>query len=232
LQALNAFDLNASRGYMLLGVPGLASWLAVVQQITTRRVLLRRMGTDEGPAASVPPGVIEEIRRETSAALSKVMRAPPQDIDHDVRGMMGDISEIFSVVSPQAHQLFQGLLQSIVTQIWTAFEVLAGDLWESVLNEHPHGLAALDGKDESKKEIALNLLQRHHFDLSKLMGTILKPKYNFTALDSTRRAYFAAFAKDREEISSAITDTLLDALNLMRNLIVHKAAVIDQKIPR
>jgi hypothetical protein len=37
-------------------------------------------------------------------------------------------------------------LGSMVTGAWTAFEILAGDLWEQAINAHPTGLAALAGK--------------------------------------------------------------------------------------
>src|SRR5882724_8577934 len=38
------------------------------------------------------------------------------------------------------------ILRGMVTGMWTAFEVLASDLWEAALNAHPAGLAELKGK--------------------------------------------------------------------------------------
>jgi hypothetical protein len=61
------------------------------------------------------------------------------------------------------------------------------------------------------------------------MGTVLKEKFNFTVLNSIRDAYSMAFHNHGEKIQAAISDQSLDALNAARNLIVHKAGVIDRR---
>jgi hypothetical protein len=40
----------------------------------------------------------------------------------------------------------EAMLSSAITGTWTAFETMAGDLWEAALNAHPDGLAELKGK--------------------------------------------------------------------------------------
>jgi hypothetical protein len=61
------------------------------------------------------------------------------------------------------------------------------------------------------------------------MGTILRDKFNFTVLDSIRDAYSRAFHKDSKQIEAAISEKSIDALNKVRNLIVHKAGIIDKR---
>ena len=90
----------------------------------------------------------------------------------------------------------EGLLQSVVLTTWTAFEVLAGDLWEAALNIHPAELAELkgttrgwgrvsnqtegsDGQAANKEKageirIKTAYTQQYGYDLSNRMGTVLR----------------------------------------------------------
>jgi hypothetical protein len=49
-------------------------------------------------------------------------------------------------------------MSSQIIGMWTAFETLAGDLWESALNAHPKGLASLKG---TKDRITDKAYRRH-----------------------------------------------------------------------
>jgi hypothetical protein len=120
---------------------------------------------------------------------------------------------------------------------WTAFETMAGDLWEAALNCHPHGLSELKGKQaplpvdarQNAKTIPLTIFQRYKFDLSKSMGTILRERRGFDTLENIRGAYLEAFFSDATEIENILSSSALDTLNAVRNLIVHRAAIVDQK---
>ena len=61
------------------------------------------------------------------------------------------------------------------------------------------------------------------------MGTLLRPKFDFSILGKTRAAYSAAFWSYSSDIDEALSDRALDALNLVRNLLVHNAGVADQQ---
>lgn len=142
------------------------------------------------------------------------------------------------------------VLRGMVTGMWTAFEVLASDLWEEALNAHPKGLAELKGKSpksaqapkgpftalgpeegtrDSAKMVKLSYLQTHSYDLSKLMGTVLREKYNFQVLDGIRRAYTEAFDQSRAAVREAILDESLTALSAVRNVLVHRAGIVDDE---
>jgi hypothetical protein len=125
-------------------------------------------------------------------------------------------------------------LAAQITGIWTAFESLSEELWQAVLNAYPHGLAELKGtkkglaKGDEDKNIPLHLLQKFKYDLSQNMGTILKVKYSFDRLEDIRRAYGdASFEKD-PTIHKIIGDKSLDALALVRNVIVHNGGIVDE----
>jgi hypothetical protein len=145
---------------------------------------------------------------------------------------------------------FDMFLASYVVGAWTAIETLAGDLWEAALNIDPDGLALLKGKprrhanasspgtsrprqkDEVSKSVDLDLIKFHGFDLRTKMGTVLRGRYEFSRLSKIRDAYFAAFDRESGQIEAAIMHESWDALSALRNLIVHKASVIDDEYLR
>lgn len=142
------------------------------------------------------------------------------------------------------------VLRGMVTGTWTAFEVLASDLWESALNAHPAGLAELKGKrpdsmptpkkpfsalgpdgdsKDSSKLVKLNYLQAHGYDLSHLMGIVLREKFNFQILDGIRNAYIQAFDESHASVREAILHPSLTVLAAVRNVLVHRAGIVDQE---
>lgn len=116
---------------------------------------------------------------------------------------------------------------------WTAFETLAGDLWEAALNSHPAGLSELKGPRSDGagdgKSVPLNILQQFKFDLSKSMGTVLKQKYSFDRLENIRDHYFNAFYRDNDRIEAILNNKAIDALSSTRHLIVHRSSIVDQR---
>jgi hypothetical protein len=148
---------------------------------------------------------------------------------------------------------FDFLLTSFVIGSWSVFETMAGDLWEAALNIDPSGLAHLKGspnrlratigkqglggarpkKDDTiSKSVDLDLIQFHKFDLRNRMGTILRNRYEFSRLSTIREAYSAAFDTNTGQVDAALKDDSLDALNVARNVLVHRAAIVDQEYVR
>jgi hypothetical protein len=142
---------------------------------------------------------------------------------------------------------------SQLTASWTAWETLATDLWESALNYHPAKLATLTGsrnrisdkvglkKGESEEgaepsdrefEPRLSDFQRitgGSFNAAKVMGTLLKKEMKFQTLAGIRRAYSRAFSDKYSAIDPAFSDRSLDKLNIVRNLISHRAGIVDNR---
>jgi len=145
----------------------------------------------------------------------------------------------------------------MVVGTWTAFETMAGDLWVATVNANPRLLARLagtekrihkqakaalqkDSGDAGKQEAGMGVpVQRLHditngkYNISNVMGELLKSKVSFTTLWDIRRAYSVAFDErtvDRRVVNAvdgALADGSLDALAAVRNVIVHKAGVCD-----
>jgi hypothetical protein len=61
------------------------------------------------------------------------------------------------------------------------------------------------------------------------MGTILRERFEFSRLSDIREAYARAFDKDSSQIDEALTDKVIDALRIVRNVIVHKAGAADSE---
>jgi len=132
------------------------------------------------------------------------------------------------------------LMSMQIVGAWTAFETLFGDLWEAALNAHPEGLADLKGKskqkvkgdDDGRRMVQISLLQKFKYDLSKVMGTMLKDKVDFTSLNGARDAYALAFWEHADSIHEALANPAFRAISAMRNLIVHKAGICDTEYER
>jgi hypothetical protein len=160
----------------------------------------------------------------------------------------------------------EGVLASMITGTWTAFETLAGDLWEAALNAAPKRLALLRGKqsrierqagsraktkqdpvaqanaEQSPEETdgdgpdravslhSMSRASRGKFNLRHLMGTVQRDQFELDSLRGIREAYSRAFDKPTEkDIDQSLADRDLDTLQQVRNLLVHRAGVADQR---
>jgi hypothetical protein len=80
----------------------------------------------------------------------------------------------------------------------------------------------------------LHEYSRGSYDLRGCMGDVLRSRCNFTTLAGIRAAYSVAFSdKEKrartEQIDAALSDRGLDALCIVRNVIVHRAGIADDK---
>lgn len=129
------------------------------------------------------------------------------------------------------------VLTSQLTSAWTAFEIFSADLWVAIVNERPRPLAlnfarSIQAKapDKSISITALAEYGDRNFDLSRSMGTIFaqQKKVDFTSLSSTRFAYEKAFG----ESLPALEVAELRLLELIRNLVLHRAGTVDDEFLR
>lgn len=130
----------------------------------------------------------------------------------------------------------EALLSSLIISSWTVLETMFGDLWEAAVNLRPAHLSMMranhtSGKNDEvdSKSFTQEQLSAHGFDVSKVMGTLLREKLKFINLKSIDSAYTRAFYRDSEEIKSTIKDDSLVALFSIRNVLVHKAGRVDSR---
>jgi hypothetical protein len=128
---------------------------------------------------------------------------------------------------------FPSLFSSIVIGAWTMFEILSTDLWVTTIDLKPNPYAVRFANSADKGEgKSLSIAQmasygEQDFNIGGMMGRILytEGKAEFTSLNSTKKAYKRAFGNE----ISIFNDQQLKLLELVRNLFVHNAGVIDPK---
>jgi hypothetical protein len=140
--------------------------------------------------------------------------------------------------------------------LWTAFEALATDLWVAMVNARPESLgknaflAPKRGRGDAREtseegssrekghkkprpSIPFDALGKRDFDLSHSLGDYISStdKFNFNRLSGMRAAYTAAFKADGKDLFKNVfcdpSDYGMRALELVRNVIVHRAGVVD-----
>lgn len=204
-QTARAFETNLSTANTLLRVP------AVAVDTTVRRTTEWDMAAARALATGVDlmdPGL--------HAAIETFQRTPL--ISQKLRETTTlRLNELLREVS--FREAVRALLASATTSAWTAIEVLAGDLWEVVLNTYPSAVP-----HQFEKAVPLSQLHLHGFDLRAHMGSILRAKCNFKSVNGIRQSYDAIFGKD---VARSMDCDALVVLEATRHVLVHKAGVVD-----
>lgn len=155
--------------------------------------------------------------------------------------------------APQVTRGLDAMFSSLLLGTWTAFEAMAADAWEQAVNAHPKTLSELKGNWKQRfrraastlsavqaspelavlesKQVPLGLLQKYQYDLRSAMGSLLRPRFSFDRLDGIREAYGSAFP-ETPRLDKALSDESLDALSALRNLLVHRAGIVDSEYLR
>jgi hypothetical protein len=127
---------------------------------------------------------------------------------------------------------------SVVAGSWTAFECVASDAWEVALNNGSPSLAqrAVSTVPEepgeiSSRQIPFGLAAKHNFDLRNCLGSVLKQKFDFTGVSGIKKAFKSVFL-DTNELFEILDEPLLTELEITRNLIAHRAGVVDDEYNR
>lgn len=180
------------------------------------------------------------------------LRRPLPSIDEE-KEVAWKVVHAFVEQGSDIRTAFETIQFSVLTGTWTAFESMAGDLWEATLNAHPKGLSELKGRTARKKaaksgkgaeslqaptgpaegtKIDVAYLAKYRYDLSGRMGTILKNRFKSRLLREIRDAYASAFHVDYKKIDASLNSRDLDALEAMRNVLVHRAGLVDDMFVR
>lgn len=238
---LKAFRYNVSRFRHLMITPAVISYTAMHFQrqfdIATLEVggaLNREL---ENPLATKPEIAARHERLHNEAVLRQRLLFGTEQWNTQVlkTHAIGAIAVNMLSRAPFGTDGFDVILSSMVIGAWSAFESMAGDLWEQALNLNPEDLAQLKrGKNDNaqSKSIELDIIKFHKFDLRNKMGTILRCRYEFSRLSSIREAYDAAFKTIAHKIDAALKNDALDALSVVRNVLVHSAGRADEQYLR
>jgi hypothetical protein len=210
-----AYDRNLKRVYYLIMFPPAAVSMAINIQRATDSVSHRLEGARKSAAIKEALTKHERKLKSASAETAKQLN----DNMEKVTFMMLDE---LAMSTSEGHEAW---MAAQITGSWTAFETMAGDLWETAINVNPQELAKRSGE----KQIPMSMVLKYRFDLSKSMGSILKAKYPFDRLSGIRDAYKEVFGS---EFADVLEDQRLDALSIVRNNFVHNGGVIDAEYLR
>jgi hypothetical protein len=109
---------------------------------------------------------------------------------------------------------------SVLLGTWTAYEALAHDLWVSAVNARP---AALGGKAQIAKKGRQRRKAARPIRADDV-GSQYEQKFSFNSLYGLAQAYEALFG---DLMSSIFFLPELVGLELMRNVIIHRASLLD-----
>jgi hypothetical protein len=124
------------------------------------------------------------------------------------------------------------LLQQGLVLLWSAFEVLSRDTFETLLNGDPTKIQALISHPTTRKRfeaerLPLDTLVQHGFDLSGRLGTVLVGQQDFSDLRIVKAVY-AVLCPGNDALNQALAHRDLWTLFQRRHLVVHRRGVIDQ----
>jgi len=174
----------------------------------------------------VHEGVWADIHQRAKAQNISELKAAGYDFHRGVN-RFDELLDAIQTLQPEA----KSALASQLLNAWTAFEVLSGDLWVAALNENPAKLVQpfiQAAEKNPEKTIPISAIQKVGYDLAHSMGTILREtgRANFISLSSTRRVYEKTFG---ETFPPIFKDENLRILELVRNLLAHRAGEIDER---
>jgi hypothetical protein len=210
-------------------------------------------------AKTLPDSVPDDVVKKCIALVNEILNdrmaesaKTKESLEHSKQQSITLFSTILSIQQLSRMPTALGvdaMLTSQLVGIWTAFETLAVDLWKASLNAHPKTLSHLQGTqkriqrnckgkdvdgvssepDKSLKLHAIHRLTEGTCDIRNAMGTLLQPLFPFQRLEGIRAAYSAAFSKKSEKVDGALSHECLDVLCHIRNLIVHRAGIVDAR---
>ncbi len=151
---------------------------------------------------------------------------------------------------PAATDAVELLMSMQIVGAWSAYEILAGDVWLAAVNARPGSLgvnawtSAKDRKPDydepeqpTTKAISLDAIRKIDFDLAHRFGEIVRREFGFNALDGIAKAYQAAFRvvqKGKVAVPEAVKAWFrgkdfddLRVLESLRHATVHRGGLAD-----
>ncbi len=194
-EVAKAYEVNIRRAHGIALVPGHAFMDGENFKVACSRAMVE-LNTDDPRNPTIPDLAVKyyQEREESFSVQDKC------DHFREATGNADAMWEQFDTM-PQA---LHGLLQTMVIQAWTAFEVVVEDLWKAAVGEHPSLVAAVPAE------------KRHNV-------------FKFRSRKAFRASYEKTFQTDDSHIRSILGGSDIDALALVRNVLVHLAGKTDNE---
>jgi hypothetical protein len=118
---------------------------------------------------------------------------------------------------------------------WGTLEVLANDLFITLLNKKPQLTEDLTRDERTRKRFSMrdmsDALTVYNYDLSSHMGDVLNRLVKIDDIE-TLRAIYQVLMPDNAELLQLLGEDNLWKLNQRRNLILHRRSVVDEAYVR
>lgn len=233
LPAWTVFWDNLCRLPALQQFPVFLSGMAGISQATLE-VVVRQSGYPDGlykgkDAIVVPVEKWKAIVEESRDRIFENYHAH----DPELKGVYKNGTDLFEVICFDFRDdlvfqdAVQGIFQTMVIGAWTAIEVLLAQMRDAAVEgrEMP-----LPKEEECWHWRILNLLESDHGAKAGKPFKYTEPQ--MSSLRGARIAYAVAFQTDSEDIDKALCVPAIDALNLMRNQLVHEGGRINRDFIR
>lgn len=179
------------------------------------------------------PGADVEAARESEARTQAARRMAEFVQSEEGRRILANDICWFLVerLKDKLEQPARELLRQGLVLLWSAFEVLYRDTFETLLNEHPAKVRALMSDPTTRKRfeaqrLPLDTLVQHGFNLSARLGTALVAQQDFSDLP-TIKAVYAVLFPGSIDLTGALAQRDLWKLYQRRHVVV-RGGVIDQ----
>ncbi len=187
------------------------------------------VGVERGSGIRIDKSHVNKAREEVNSALEEPKwRDGLSELSNSLaRNTMTDFLN-----HPISRNCARDICRQSLVSIWGAFEVLVSDLFVILLNTHPRKTAKLLSDERTKKyyqqkDIATALVE-YEYNLSDKMGTVLLEQRKLDDVNTIRSVY-DILLDHNPQITISLSDEKLWMLYQYRNLIVHRAAIIDSK---
>jgi len=245
--SVNAFTVNINRLAALAQLPvSLFYWGSAAGQnyVVAYQDIMKKMYEFSTPAESYADksDVIDERARDWTSGLVKRFQRDKEDWAE----VAGDSHKQMLRLLPPEVPLSEGteaILFSVVIGAWTAFETLVSDVWIGAYDALPREAKGQEGDQlriqnkmnpDSEVQASVRKKAEKFQDDSGLSGEELVDEKEmwFSRLDWTRQHYSRLFSEKLQfakttAIDDALMNIRLDGVNLVRNLLIHKAGIAD-----
>lgn len=228
-------DLRVVASSFSTNLDGVVKTLSIPYQYTNSHVLSLHWQRIHMAELIRARGIENEAEREPAARkrAQEQMQLHLTGAGHD-RIVDDILDRLLSLTEePDSLAAAQELTRQGAVLTWSAFEVLARDLFVFLLNRKPALSNQLLATSSNRKRFSADridwsVLASYNFDLSARLGSYLISKADLTNMAAIREIYGALFP-DAGNLQKALSEQRLWMLHQKRNLIVHKRGVVDQQ---
>jgi hypothetical protein len=239
LAPVEAYLENLARVSVFAEMPARIAFSVRRDQLWTDCAELEATGGKLNPdyikfLSAAPEGYSEAFNRLwpvfEAAAKADPSKTPLAKLEIGIRY----IEQIMATQHIAMENSIAALFSSLILEVWTAFEILAADLWVLAIDKGPKELAnriALSKQLQKPEDhITPETVHSLEFDARKEYGSFLREigRVSFQKLDHIRLYYAEAFGKHIYQLFDQKCGGYIFAMAAFRNALIHNAGKADK----